>query len=156
MHDLVGAIAAAKKRFGRLGLAFVDGHLDYFDGETSPSGEAADMDLALVTGYGPAGLKNLAGTPPIVEPGDVVVMGHRLDPDEGEGPREEDLVDEKIQLVEAPAVKRGNPEALGLYVAERLEAQAGRFWLHFDVDAFDQRKCPQSPTRCPTGSAGST
>jgi arginase len=22
-------------------------------------------------------------------------------------------------------------------VAERLEAQAGRFWVHFDVDAFD-------------------
>jgi arginase len=148
---LVGAIAAAKKRFGRLGLAFVDGHLDYFDGETSPSGEAADMDLAFVTGHGPAGLKNLAGTPPIVEPGDVVVMGHRLDPDEGEGPREEDLVDEKIQLVEAPAVKRGNPEALGLYVAERLEAQAGRFWLHFDVDAFDQEEMPAVTYPLPDG-----
>ena len=52
---LVGALAAAKERLGRVGLAFVDGHLDYFGGETSPSGEAADMDLAFVTGYGPKG-----------------------------------------------------------------------------------------------------
>lgn len=134
---LVGALAAAKERLGRVGLAFVDGHLDFFGGETSPSGEAADMDLAFVTGYGPEGLVDLAGPPPIVEPGDVVVMGHRADPEEG-GPRETDLVDERVQLVEAPAIKRGDPERLGRYVAERLGAQAGRFWLHFDVDVFDQ------------------
>ena len=84
---LVGALAAAKERLGRVGLAFVDGHLDYFGGETSPSGEAADMDLAFVTGYGPEGLVDLAGPPPIAEPGDVVVMGHRTDPEEG-GPKE--------------------------------------------------------------------
>src|SRR5918997_2578026 len=116
---LVGALAAAKKRLGRVGLAFVDGHLDFFGGETSPSGEAADMDLAFVTGYGPEGLVDLAGPPPIAEPGDVVVMGHRVDPEEGD-PREADLVDERVQLVEAPAIKRGD--------SERLEAQAGRFW----------------------------
>jgi arginase len=136
---LVGALTAAKERFGRVGLAFVDGHLDFFGGDTSPSGEAADMDLAFVTGYGPEGLVNLGGgTPPITEPGDVVVMGYRDDPEEEEGgPHEVDLVDERVQLVEAPAIKRGDPERLGRYVAQRLEAQAGRFWVHFDVDAFD-------------------
>ena len=139
---LVGALAAAKDRLGRVGLAFVDGHLDYFDGETSPSGEAADMDLAFVSGHGPEGLVDLAGQPPIAEPGDIVVMGHRADPEEGGGPRETDLVDERIQLVEAPAIKRGDPERLGRYVAERLEAQAGHFWVHFDVDVFDQEEMP--------------
>ena len=66
---LVGALAAAKERGGRVGLAFVDGHLDFFGGETSPSGEAADMALAFVTGYGSEGLVDLAGPPPIAEPG---------------------------------------------------------------------------------------
>jgi arginase len=66
---LVGALAAAKERLGRVGLVFVDGHLDYFGGETSPSGEAADMDLAFVTGNGPEGLVDLASPPPIAEPG---------------------------------------------------------------------------------------
>jgi arginase len=136
---LVGALAAAKERFGRVGLAFVDGHLDFFGGDTSPSGEAADMDLAFVTGRGLEGLVDLGGvTPPIAEPGDVVVMGYRDDPEEEVGgPREADLVDERVQLVGALAIKRGDPERLGRYVAERLEAQAGRFWVHFDVDAFD-------------------
>jgi arginase len=147
---LVGALAGAKERLGRVGLAFVDGHLDFFGGETSPSGEAADMDLAFVTGYGPEGLVDLAGPPPIAEPGEVVVMGHRADPEEG-GPRETDLVDERVQLVEAPAIKRGDPERLGYYVAERLEAQAGRFWLHFDVDVFDQEEMPAVTYPLPDG-----
>jgi arginase len=147
---LVGALAAAKERLGRVGLAFVDGHLDYFGGETSPSGEAADMDLAFVTGHGPEGLVDLAGSPPIAEPGEVVVIGHRADPEEG-GPRETDLVDERIQLVEAPAIKRGDPARLGRYVAGRLEAQAGRFWLHFDVDVFDQEEMPAVTYPLPDG-----
>jgi arginase family enzyme len=147
---LVGALGAAKERLGRVGLAFVDGHLDYFSGETSPSGEAADMDLAFVTGHGPAGLVDFVGPPPIAEPGDVVVMGHRADPEEG-GPREVDLVDERIQLVEAPAIKRGDPERLGRYVAERLETQSGRFWLHFDVDVFDQEEMPAVTYPLPDG-----
>ena len=147
---LVGALAAAKERLGRVGLAFVDGHLDYFGGETSPSGEAADMDLAFVTGNAPEGLVDLAGPAPIAEPGDIVVMGHRADTEEG-GPREIDLVDERIQLVEAPAIKRGDPERLGRYVAERLEAQARRFWLHFDVDVFDQEEMPAVTYPLPDG-----
>jgi arginase len=147
---LVGALAAAKERLGRVGLAFVDGHLDFFGGETSPSGEAADMDLAFVTGYGPEGLVDLAGPPPIAEPGDVVVMGHRADPEEGE-PGESDLVDKRVQLVEAPAIKRGDPERLGRYVAERLKAQAGRFWVHFDVDVLDQEEMPAVTYPLPNG-----
>jgi arginase len=147
---LVGALAAAKEQLRRVGLAFVDGHLDFFGGKTSPSGEAADMELAFVTGYGPEGLVDLVGPPPIAQPGDVVVMGHRADPEEG-NPRESDLVDERIQLVEAPAIKRGDPERLGRYVAERLEAQAGRFWLHFDVDVFDQEEMPAVTYPLPDG-----
>jgi arginase len=151
---LVGALAAAKERLGRVGLAFVDGHLDYFGGETSPSGEAADMDLAFVSGHGPEALVDLAGPPPIAQPGDIVVMGHRTDPDEGGpqgGPRETELVDERIQLVEAPAIKRGDPERLGRYVAQRLEAQAGPFWVHFDVDVFDQEEMPAVTYPLPDG-----
>ena len=48
------------------------------------------MDLAFVTGHGPEGLVDLAGLAPIAEPGDIVVMGHRTDPEEGGGPRETD------------------------------------------------------------------
>ena len=79
-----------------------------------------------------------------------MVMGHRADPEEGDPP-ETDLVDERIQLVEAPAIKRGDPERLGRYVAERLEAQAGHFWVHFDVDVFDQAEMPAVTYPLPDG-----
>ena len=148
---LVGVLAAVKEKLGRVGLAFVDGHVDYFEGDTSPSGEAADMDLAFVTGYGPSELVNLSGRLPIAHPGDVVVMGHRADPDDEESRREVELVDERIQLVEARAIRRGDPERLGRYVAERLEAQAGRFWVHFDVDVFDEEEMPAVTYPQPNG-----
>ena len=32
------------------GLWFIDGHADFLDGKSSPTGEAADMDLAILTG----------------------------------------------------------------------------------------------------------
>jgi arginase len=147
---LIGALAAAKERLGRVGLAFLDGHLDYFSGDTSPSGEAAGMDLAFVCGYGPAGLVDLAGTSPIVAPGDVVVMGHRSDAEDAY-PREEDLVDERTQLVQARAVRRGDPERLGPYVAHRLEAQAGHLWVHFDADVFDESEMPAVTYAQPDG-----
>ena len=45
-----------------------------------------------------------------------MVMGHRPDAEDA-SPREEDLVDERTQLVQAQAVMRGDPERLGRYVA---------------------------------------
>ena len=43
------------------GLWFVDGHAVFFDGESSPTGEAADMDLAILTGHGPRGCSSETG-----------------------------------------------------------------------------------------------
>src|SRR5258708_18783090 len=45
-----GALAGARDILGPLGLAYVDGHLDLYDAATSPTGEAADMPIAVVTG----------------------------------------------------------------------------------------------------------
>lgn len=53
---LPGALAGARDELGRLGLWFADGHLDACDGATSPTGEAADMDLAIALGGGPPAL----------------------------------------------------------------------------------------------------
>ncbi|MBN9622115.1 MAG: arginase family protein, partial [Actinobacteria bacterium] len=53
--ELPGALAGARDALGApLGLAHVDGHLDLYDGETSTSGEAADMPISVVLGLGPA------------------------------------------------------------------------------------------------------
>ena len=47
-------LGAALRRTGRRhGLLFLDGNADFYQPEASPTGEAADMDLALCTGRGP-------------------------------------------------------------------------------------------------------
>ena len=46
--------AAHPGRRGAAGLAYLDGHLDLYDGRTSTTGEPADMPVSVITGRGPA------------------------------------------------------------------------------------------------------
>src|SRR5688572_18892486 len=49
---LIGIMAGLKSR-GNFGLLFMDAHADFYEPEKSITGEAADMELALITGRGP-------------------------------------------------------------------------------------------------------
>jgi arginase family enzyme len=59
---LMGAIAGARDVFGRIGLAYIDGHLDLYDGNTSPTGELADTPFAFLMGLAPFELVQAMGT----------------------------------------------------------------------------------------------
>ena len=48
------ALAGVRDAIGSVGVANVDGHVDVYDGRTSPTGEGADMPLAVALGFGPA------------------------------------------------------------------------------------------------------
>ena len=65
---LLGAMLALKRR-GRFGLLFIDGHADFYQPAANPNGEAASMDFAFATGYGPALLTDLEHRGPLVRPG---------------------------------------------------------------------------------------
>ena len=75
-----GALAGLRDAIGTLGVAYVDGHVDVYDGSTSPTGEAADMPLSVAFGLGPAAWVQAAGGASAA-PADVVVLGAR-DPEE--------------------------------------------------------------------------
>lgn len=138
---LLGTMAAVRDAVGRAGLWFVDGHADYFDGESSPTGEAADMELAMLTGDGPPGLVDIGGRVPLVEPADVVILGHRpasLHPDVA---RELERVPAAIARMSAQEIAAQGPAQ----VAQRWEAALaarGPAWLHLDLDALDQASLP--------------
>lgn len=142
---LIGLAAALHDGVGRAGLAFVDGHLDMFDGKTSPTGEAADMDLAILTGIGPRGLIDLAGPPPLINPNDIVALGHR-DPDEDVSP-----LAPGVSRHDAWAVRQLGPAVLGAGTAKQFETEPGRFWLHLDFDVLDQEVLPAVDYRMPHG-----
>ena len=123
---------------GGSGLWFVDGHADFFDGESSPTGEAADMELSILTGHGPPGL--LEGDGPLLEPAAVVLLGHRpssLHPDVA---RENARLDPAIHALTAPEVRERGAARAGTDAAARL---AGRpAWLHLDLDVLDEAALP--------------
>jgi len=123
---------------GGSGLWFVDGHADFFDGESSPTGEAADMELAILTGHGPPGL--LEGDGPLLEPAAVVLLGHRpssLDPDVA---RENARLDPAIHALTAPEVREGGCARVGADAAARLAERPA--WLHLDLDVLDEGALP--------------
>jgi arginase len=120
------------------GLWFVDGHADFFDGESSPTGEAADMDLAILTGHGPPGLLEPEG--PRVEPSAVVLLGHRpaeLHPDVA---RENARLDPAIHAVTALEVRENGAARVGSDAAARLAKRPA--WPHLDLDVLDEAVLP--------------
>ncbi|MGW6728245.1 arginase family protein [Nocardia sp. NPDC055029] len=130
---LVGALAGARLSMGRVGLAFFDGHLDSLDGSTSPTGECADMDLAISYGHGPPGIVDLAGPPPTVSPRDVIAVGYR--PSDG---LEERVVDKRTVRIAADELRRRDATAVGADIAQRAD-KIGRYWVHLDVDVLDEK-----------------
>jgi arginase len=120
------------------GLWFVDGHADFYDGETSPTGEAADMELSILTGHGPHGL--LDRRERLLDPAAVALLGHRpgeLGPDVA---LESARVDPAIHALTAPEVRERGPAQVGADAAARLSG--GPAWLHLDLDVLDETALP--------------
>ncbi|WP_433304133.1 arginase family protein [Actinoplanes sp. CA-030573] len=74
---LLGGFTHLRRAFGTVGLWMADGHPDCLDPHASETGETADLDLALLTGSGPAALTGLAGAAPMVDPRHVALTGDR-------------------------------------------------------------------------------
>jgi arginase len=138
---LIGTFAGIRDAGDRPGLWFVDGHADFYDGSSSPTGEAADMDLAILTGHGPRGLVDIAGEPPLVDPEAVAILGHRP-ARVGEDVAEElGFVPDQIDRVDAAAVAERGAAEVGRGAERRLAAR-GRAWLHVDLDVLDSELFP--------------
>jgi len=142
-----GALAGLRDAGGPLAVANVDGHVDVYDGRTSPTGEAADMPLSVAVGRGPARWVDAAGGPSVA-PADVVVLGAR-DPDEAK-----DIADLRAgELATVEVHGPGELRAQGLAAAGQQAAQrlGARFFVHLDVDVLDERAMPATDYLMPGG-----
>jgi arginase len=149
--ELPGALAGARDSLGvPLGLAHVDGHLDLYDGETSTTGEAADMPISVALGIGPATWVEAAGGAATI-PERTALVGFRDRAESiADGMRQpEDLV-RPLLLYGAEELRERGVAASGDELAERLGA-AGPFWLHLDVDVLDQAVFPATDYLQPGG-----
>ena len=144
-----GALAGARDALGGIGLVYVDGHLDLYDGRTSPTGEAADMPVAVALGVGPERWVDACGGPSL-EPARTAIVGHR---DQDESREYGMLQPEELPGLLHPSideVRAEGPAATGERVAAEL-AGRGRFWLHFDVDVLDEDVFPATDYLMPGG-----
>ena len=135
-----GALAGARDALGRVGLAYVDGHLDLYDGESSPTGEAADMPVAVALGFGPSAWVESCGGAS-VDGSDVAILGFRdLKESLADGMRDPSTV-EGLRLADIDEV-RDAPADVGRDVAATLTTGPGRYWFHLDVDVLDEEVFP--------------
>jgi arginase len=149
--ELPGALAGARDVLGApLGLAHLDGHLDLYDGDTSTTGEAADMPISVALGIGPAAWVEAAGGAGAI-PERTALVGFRDRAESiADGMRQpEDLVRPPL-LYGAEELRERGVEAAAAELAERLTA-AGPFWLHLDVDALDEVVFPATDYLQPDG-----
>jgi arginase len=142
--------ALALRRRGRYGLLFVDGQADFFQPEAEPNGEAASMDLALVTGYGPPSLTHYDGKSPLIRPADAVAFGFRDAEDQaeyGSQPLPDDLRAFDLPAIRRMGIAAAADEAIGHLTRSDLDG----FWIHVDADCLDDAIMPAVDFRLPGG-----
>jgi arginase len=147
---LPGALSGARDALGRIGLGYLDGHLDLYDGQTSETGEPADMPISVITGHGPAAWSAAIDAPLVTRSG-LALLGPR-DRAEAVGfgsvmPEEAGL---NTELSPARLRDRGLAEA-GAAARDQLSAADGRYWVHLDVDVLDELAFPATDYLMPGG-----
>jgi len=130
---LIGIFGAFAARDISVGLIFFDGHADFHSKETSPTGEAADFELAFLTGRGSEEITALFGKYPLISDENIIAYGLR----------EPDLIAEsniqvytKKQMVQV-GITQSAKEGLSCLPTSKLP-----LWLHFDVDVIDPSLVP--------------
>src|SRR6266516_5551801 len=131
---LLAAVPAVRDIAGRAGLLFVDGHEDATPMDLSLSGEAANMEIALLLGLtGERAPQPLRDRLPALAPGAIAMLGPRdhLFRRAANVP----TVADRVWLRSAGEVST-DPPGYARMAIEHVVAQAPRWWLHIDLDVL--------------------
>ena len=131
---MLGALAATRDRHGGVGLLMLDGHEDAYPPRRSPTGEAADSELALALGLADGLPDGLAAVLPLLAPGQVGLLGPR---DEAAIAREgvASLRGVVPLWSDVELVVRG-PAEVAAQAARDVAAAVPAWWLHVDLDVL--------------------
>jgi arginase len=131
---LLAAVPALRDIAGRAGLVFVDGHEDATPMDLSPTGEAANMEVALLLGLtGERAPPPLRGWLPALTPGAIAMLGPRdhLFRQAASVP----TIADRVWLRSAGEVS-ADPPGCARMAVEHVVAHASRWWLHIDLDVL--------------------
>lgn len=133
---LLACVPALAATLGKAGLVFIDGHEDATPLEISTTGEAANMEIELLTGISGQGIPlQLRGRLPALEPKALVMLGQR-----DEYYRREigvPSIEGKVRLCTVIDVKK-DPAREGQSAARLVSSNAPGWWLHTDLDVLDR------------------
>jgi arginase len=141
---VLGNALGLKNTGGRYGLFSIDGHTDYMLPEHSGTAGAAGMDLALVTGNGPAILSDIDKQGPYISEEFVFSYGNRELDEDYVAP----IIDSNIHYYDLPAIRE---QGISRITADFLrmigQNNLDGFWIHMDVDVLDNEimPCVDSP-----------
>ena len=131
---LLGAVPAVRDALGGAGLLFLDAHEDATTMDTSPDGEAANMEIALLLGEtgedAPTALRRYL---PALEPDAIVMLGQR-DERYRAAIRAPSIAD-RVRLHPADAV-HGRVDELATAAVEHLDRTTAGWWVHVDLDVL--------------------
>jgi arginase len=131
---LLAAVPALADAAGTAGLVFIDGHEDATTMEASTSGEAANMEIALLLGMtgrqAPEPLRGRAGS---LRPEATAMLGMR------DGRYRQEIgvpsIAGRVRLRTAADVQAG-PGQAGAEAARHVASHAADWWLHIDLDVL--------------------
>jgi arginase len=131
---LLGALPALRDEQGAAGLLFIDAHEDATHMDSSPDGEAANMEIALLLGLtgrdAPASMRRRL---PAVDPDAIVMVGQR----DGRYRRTIAVpsIAERVRLYPAEVVHQ-RAARLAAEATEHLDRTTAGWWVHIDLDVL--------------------
>ncbi len=133
---LLAAVPALAAAVGHAGLVFVNGHEDATPIELSPTGEAANMEIALLLGFtGEAAYDLLPGRWPALRPEALAMLGQR--DDAYRRPLNVPTVARRVLLRTADDL-HGDPAGAARGAVGQVARHAPGWWLHIDLDVLDR------------------
>jgi arginase len=148
---LLGCLAASVETFRPTGLLFVDGHEDAYPPHQSPTGEAADMELAFALGLEvPGMIREAIGSMPLISAPEVCLLGPR-DKKILQKTNVRSLDDGNIEYYDDITLRKGNIEALMSKVTRQLASKVKKLWLHVDLDVLSTKSLPAVDYQQPGG-----
>jgi arginase len=132
---LLGAVPALRDVCGSAALLFVDGHEDATTMEQSTTGEAANMEIALLLGMtGQHAPQQMRSRLPALRPETIAMLGQR-----DANYRSEigvASIADRVRLHSAGELRR-DPTQLAAQSAALVAGRASGWWLHVDLDVLD-------------------
>jgi arginase len=140
----IGVVAGIRRQHPQVGLVYVDGDSDLNASGEDRSGILDSQGIAHLLGQGAPELAGLDGSPPLLTPDRLALVG--CDPSESTAEQKQFLANAAVSRSDNAELS-ADPEgaaarALAALTGNRVSGGAGPLVVHFDVDVVDSGDLP--------------